>query len=152
MLHSQNIDDLVEEMKGVGDILVPYNWPQNDPKLENDLNSLKTRFAEIDGYNLVVHFSRADYKTHYLETLQVMGEKAPFLPFCVVARLGRKFLGSHHLYLVELIKDNRKIYCWTVHLDKTGRPIPPIHKQKTQYCEYDGFSYYYLNTNQVNFY
>lgn len=148
----QNIDDLVEEMKNIGDILVPYNWPQNDPKLENDLNSLKTRFFDIDGYSLVVHFSRADYKTHFLETLQIMGDKAPFLPFCLVSKLGRRFLGSHHLYLVELIKNNRKIYCWTVHLDRNGRPIEPVHKQKSQFCEYDGFGYYYLNTSQVNFY
>lgn len=147
-----SLDDIIDEMKTVGDSLVPYNWPQNDPRLENDLHSLKSRYVEIDGYSLVLHFSRADYGSHYLETLQVVGEKVPFLPFCLVARLGKKFLGSAHLYLVELIRDNRKIYCWSVTLNKEGKPIPPVHKQPHDKCEYEGFKYQYIYPASVNFY
>ncbi|RDJ35353.1 MAG: hypothetical protein DWQ19_11095 [Crenarchaeota archaeon] len=145
------LEQLVDEMKMIGDMLTPYNWPQNDPILENDISVLKTRSIDIDGYSVLIHFSRSDYGSHFVETLQVFGDKASFLPFCLVAKLGQKFLGGHNLYLVEIIRDNRKIYCWTVTLDKTGKPIkPPIPLQTTD-CEYDGLRYNYMYPSQVNF-
>ncbi len=146
-----SLDQIIDEMKTLGDYLVPYNWPQHDPALEDDITVLKTRVIDIDGYTVVIHFNRADYGNHYVETLQVFGEKASFLPFCLVAKLGQKFLGGHHLYLVELIRDNRKIYCWTITLDKKGRPIAPKVPVKVEDCIYDGFQYRYMYPSQVNF-
>jgi len=147
-----SLDDLVEDIKKVGDMLVPYNWPQNDPRLETELHKLKSRIIDIDGYTIKIHFNRGDYESHYVETLQIMGEKCPFLPFCLVARIGKKFLGDHNLYLVELMKDNRKIYCWSITLDKQGRPIDPQIRGKTEECQYDGFKYQYIYPSQVNFF
>jgi hypothetical protein len=147
-----DLNQTIEEMKRVADILVPYNYPKHDPRLENDIAVLKTRVIDIDGYSVVLHFSRADYEDHFQETLQVFGEKAHFLPFCVVANLGKRFLGEHELYLVELLKDNRKIYCWTIALDKSGKPIPPIVELPSEDCVYDGFNYHYMYPSQVNFY
>lgn len=152
MKQNINIQQVVDEMKVLGDTLVPYNWPRNKPELENDLNLLKTRQVQVDGYNIILHFSRADYDTHYLETLQVIGTKAPFLPFCLVSRLAKLFLGDSYLYLVELLRDNRKIYCWSVTLDKEGRPISTNRKQKTETCTYDGWDYEYMYPSQINFY
>ena len=152
MIKKIDFDDIVDEMKKVGDILVPYNWPQNDPKLENDLHILKNRMLTVDGYSIGLHFTRSDYGDYYLETLQIYGEKCPFLPFCLVAKIGKKFLGEHELYLVEFIRDNRKIYCWSVTLDKEGKPIPPRTIAKSENCDFEGFQYQYIYPSQVNFY
>ena len=146
------LNQIIDEMKVVGDMLVPYNYPKHDPRLESDIAVLKTRVVDVDGYSVVLHFSRADYGDHFQETLQIFGEKAPFLPFCLVANLGKRFLGEHELYLVELLKDNRKIYCWTISLDKTGKPIPPVVSLQVEDCTYDGFAYHYMYPSQVNFY
>jgi len=152
MYKKLSLNQIIEEMKNVADILVPYNYPKHDPRLENDIAVLKTRVVEVDGYTVVLHFSRADYGSHFQETLQIFGEKSAFLPFCLVASLGKKFLGEHELYLVELLKDNRKIYCWTISLDKEGKPISPEVPMKAEDCSYDGFAYHYMYPSQVNFY
>lgn len=146
------LDQIVEEMKQVADTLVPYNWPQNHPRLEFDLNLIKARQMDLDGYSLIVHFNRADHGDRYEETLQVLGQRTSFLPFSLVARMGRLFLGTAGLSLVEILRDNRKIYCWTCSVDKTGRPLSIGHSYKTERCEYDGLKYHYIYPNQVKFY
>ena len=146
------LDHIIDEMKTLADMLVPYTFPLHDPVLEDDISVLKSRTVEIDGYSVVLHFNRADYGNHFVETLQIFGEKASFLPFCLVAKLGKKFLGGHHLYLVELIRDQRKIYCWTITLDKNGKPTAPRVPVKTEGCTYEGLQYQYMYPNQVNLY
>lgn len=148
----ENVDQVIDQMKTIGDRLVEYNWPQGPPQLEQHINVLKMRDLDVDGYPVTVHFGRADYDKSYLETLQIMSRNGVFLPFHLVAKLGKKFLGSHHLYLVEVFKDGRKIYCWTVTLDKHGRPIDPPNQQYAEDCVYDGFKYRYMYPQHVNFY
>lgn len=148
---NQKLEEIIEEMRDIGDMLIPYNWPQNHPRFEVELNPLKIRHIEIDGYSLVVHFNRADYNDNMLESLQIFSERSPFVPFALVFELGKRFLGGHHLYLIEIYKENRKIYCWTMTTDKTGRPIPSVQKDLAEYCEYDGQGYYYLPTSAMNF-
>lgn len=139
------LSQVVDEMKNVGDMLVPYNYPLKDRNIEHDVATLKTRVISIDGYSVGLYFSRADYGEFYIETLHIFGDKCPFLPFCMVADLGKKFLGNHHLYLIEVIRNERKVYVWTVYLDKRGRPIPPIIPiKKVEDCTYDGFQYHYM--------
>jgi hypothetical protein len=146
------LDETIQELREMGDVLVPYNWPQNDPALENDLNFLKMRQVCVDGYNFSIHFSRADYTTHFMETVQIVGEKTPFLPFATVQKVARKILGEAHLYLIELFKENRKIYCWTLTLDREGKPRKPMKKHRSIKQEYNGFSYRYMHPSQVKFY
>ena len=146
------IDEIMDQMRSMGELLVPYNFPKADPRLENDLNILKTVDCIVDGYSICLHFSKADYDAHYLETLQVLGKDIPFLPFCLIVKLARKFLGGHNLSLVELLKGNRKIYCWTLTVDRRGRPLPAIHEVESETCVYEGFEYSYLDPATVNFY
>lgn len=147
------LDEIIEGMRNIGDMLVPYNFPKAPPPvMEDDLAIFKERQAIIDGYPTVLHYQKADYDKHYLETLQVYGKSSPFLPFSLVCKLGKRFLGSHHLSLVELFKDNRKIYIWSVFVDRRGRPIPSPYETETEECEFEGFNYLYMQPNQVNFY
>jgi len=150
-MSNETLDMIVARMRNVGEQLTPYNYPQADPKLEDDLNIIKTKEVVVDGYEVMMHFSRADYRTHISETVQILGKNTAFLPFCVVVKVARKFLGNHHLGLVEFLKDNRKIYCWTITLDHRGRPISsPAEQTVTQ--KYEGFEYSYMSSSQVRFY
>lgn len=150
-----SLDIVAEHMRNIGEQLVPYNHPQADASLERDLYVLKTRELFIDGYWVMLHFNKADYKTHFLETLQIFGKKTPFLPFNLVVKLGRKFLGGHHLSLYEALRDKqdlRKIYCWNVMLDRQGRPIQ-FAPQETQLLTFEGFCYTYIQDPKlVNLY
>lgn len=152
MRTAQNLETLVARMRNVGDQLAPYNFPQADPKLEDDLNVIKTKEAVVDGYAVILHFSRSDYRTHYLETLQILGKNSPFLPFNVVFKIVRRFLGSHHLSLAEPIQDNRKIYCWTVCVDPRGVPIPMPQQDEAEECLFEGCKYKYIDPSHISFY
>jgi hypothetical protein len=137
----------------MGDMLVPYNFPLGDPNVEDDINPLKTTEVVVDGYPIVVHYSKADYGSHYLITFQVLGQNAPFLPFNVVVKLAKKFLGSKDLSLVELLKDNRKIYCWTVTMTKEGESMLLLQDEEdSEHCIYEGFEYVYMRPDKVSFY
>jgi len=146
------LDETIQEIRDLGDVLMPFNWPQNDPKLENDLSYLKYRQVCVDGYSFSIHFSRGDFATHFIETVQIVSEKTPFIPFATVQKVARKILGEAHLYLVELFERNRKIYCWTVTLDRAGRPRSPMKKRRSSKCQYNGFSYRYMDRSQMKFY
>ena len=74
------------------------------------------------------------------------------MPFGLICKLAKRFLGSHHLSLVELFKDNRKIYIWSVCVDRRGRPIQAPYEIDTEECNFEGFNYLYMQPNQVNFY
>jgi hypothetical protein len=148
----KKLDDIVTEMRVVGEQLVPYNFPVADPRLEDDLNPLKLKEIVVDGYQIAVHFTKADYRHHFVETVQILGKRSPFLPFPLLVKIARKFLGSNHVALVEILRDNQKIYCWTVTTDRTGKAIPSAHSQGAEVLRHDDFSYTYLDPSQVNTY
>jgi hypothetical protein len=147
----KTLDEIIARMRTVGEQLTPYNYPQADPKLEDDLNIIKTKEFVVDGYEILIHFSRADHRAYVVETVQVLGKNTAFLPFCVVVKVARKFLGNHHLNLVEFFKDNRKIYCWTISLDHRGCPVPHQAEQVVPQ-KFEGFEYSYMPSSQIKFY
>ena len=120
--------------------------------MEYYIAPLKKSEAEVDGYSIVIHFNRASYNDHYLESFQVYNKYAPFLPFSVVTKLARKALGSHHLSLVEFYQEDRKIYCWSVCLDERGRPIASPMKERSDSRVFEGFQYAYMTPEQLNLY
>lgn len=146
------LNDIIEEMRSMGETLVQYNFPKTPPSYHEDLSIFKQTSCTVDGYEIVLHYSKSDFGTHKQETLQIYGEHMPFLPFSLICKLGRKFLGGHELNLVELFKDNRKIYCWSVSLDERGRPIPNPYEIQYEECVFEGFSYSYMTPDQVDFY
>jgi len=148
----KSVDQTISEMVTVGNQLVYYNFPQADPMLEESMTRVKTRLLTVDGYFINVHFSKADYGDRYVETVQIFGEKVPFLPFIVVAKVAKKFLGSAHLSLVEVFKENQKIYCWTVTLAKSGKAIPTVFSHEVETCKFDGWEYLYVDPSFVSIY
>lgn len=145
-------DSKLENLRNLAHGLVPYNFPMAPVELEYYLSPLKKSEALVDGYTVIFHINRASYKDHYLESFQIYNKYAPFLPFCLVAKLGRKALGSHHLSLVEFYQEDRKVYCWSVCLDTRGRPIASPMKERTDERVFEGFKYYYMRPEQLNLY
>jgi hypothetical protein len=144
----ETLQNTVERMRKLGDQLVPYNLPQN----EEDINILKSTETVVDGYEVCIYFTKSKFEDHCTEICQVWGKYAPFLPFVVVCKIAKSFLGNSHLSLVELFKGNRKVYCWAVNTNHDGKPIRSPYSSKTEECSYEGFNYSYMQPSQVNFY
>lgn len=151
MCNHMSLDEQVKAMRGLGEVLMPYNFPKVPAEEEEDVNSIKTREITVDGYTLIVHYSKAEYQQHYLETLQVLGKYTPFLPFSLVCKIGRRFLGPNHLSFVELFKGN-KIYCWTVVKDRDDIAVPGPYNNDIESRIFEGFEYRVMDSKQVNFY
>lgn len=146
-----DIDELVATMREVADDCVPYTFPKNHPKLETEMSFMKTRHLTIDGYDLICYLSRSDYGEYYQETFQILSVINSFLPFHLVIKVAQRFLGSHNLYLTEVIKNNKKLYLWTIWVDKSGRPAEVKHQKFVQECVFDDVPYRYVLPNQMNF-
>lgn len=152
--HNSNVEKSISELKNLGKVLIPYNFPITTKDLvEDDLLIFKTRFFVIDGYSLLAHYQRCDYKDYYLDIVQIYGDYSTFLPFSVVCKLAKKFLGNEELSLVEVYKDDRKIYCWTIYLDKNENVISCPHNDQKEWKKgiYDDMKYFYVPPNKVFF-
>lgn len=142
---------LMENMKAIAEMLIPHCFPKVPVTEEDDLEVLKQREAVIDGYTVMMLYQKADYETHFMKTLQIYSKNNPFLPFSLICKLGKKFLGSDYLSLVEVYKDGRKIYIWNVFTDTYGEAIAPPYDIPTEECHFEGFNYSYLQPSQVSF-
>jgi hypothetical protein len=141
----------VEVLRNAGEHLIPYNFPLNHKSLEDNVGIFKNSICDVDGYTVHLHFSRADYGEHYLETCQINGEYTPFLPFNLVIKIGQIFLGSYYLSFIDTTRQGKKYYCWTVCVDKVGHPIPWQYSTKMYKKDYDGFSYNEVSPNEIKF-
>lgn len=147
-----SLEVTVEQMRALGEQLIPYNAPRASKENENDIGVLKSRRILVDGYEVNVYYTKSDFGEYKTEVVQIWGEFAPFLPFNLICKMAKAFLGGAHLSLVELFKGNRKVYCWTVTVDEDGKPRPSPYEAETEECTFEGFTYSYLQPNQVNFY
>jgi hypothetical protein len=149
----KKLDEIISNMKSLGEMLVPYNYPQSTAALfEDDLDIFKERELVIDGYNVIIHYQKSDYNDHILKTLQVYNKIGPFLPFNIVVKLGLRFLGGNNLSLVEIFRNNRKIYCWSLPTDEYDNPIDSPYEVDGENCMFEGFKYVYINSSKVSFY
>lgn len=148
----KKLENEINNMKSLGRFFVPYNFPQSPPNEEEKVNILKFTEMTIDGYRVILHFNMHDYGNHFLETFQVLGRDIPFLPFSLTCKMAKRFLGLDYLSLIEVLKDNRKIYCWTVIKDKRGKAMFSPYKNKSEACIYEGLEYSYVPPDKVNFY
>lgn len=149
----RSFDEVVKNMKSMASMLIPYNYPLNPLALfEEDLEIFKERDAAIDGYSIILHYQISDYDSYYLRTLQIYNKIGPFLPFNLVVKIAKKFLGEEQLSLVEVFKSNRKIYCWSLAVDKENKPVETPYISDSHPCFFEGFKYLYLTPANVFFY
>jgi hypothetical protein len=132
---------------------VPFNFPQVPVVEENQITFLKSRELLVDGYSIIIYYNKANWNSHFMETLQIVGKYIPFLPFCLICKIGKRFLGDQYLSFVEIFRDSRRIYCWTLIRDRERTPIPLINEHvQFKDCSYEGFSYRCLNPKEITFY
>lgn len=146
----KNLDEAVKDMKSFGTFLMDYSIPKVSKPDDEDINFIKTKEFMVDGYTVIVYYSKNDWNTHYMEILQITGKYAPFLPFSLVCKIGKKFLGDKHLSYVDFVADERKTYCWTAASDKGNNPIPAPYKKESLSDDYvyEGLCYKCLITSQ----
>lgn len=142
-----NLRKCVDEMKRISDLLIPYTYPKVDFEEEYDILPLKCRTEIIDGYDLSLNYSRADFKKYQTDSLQIQSVYTPFLPFYVVCKVAQAFLGTQHLFYIDFMKNERKIYCWTVRF-KNGRAISSTSKATPS--SFEGLKYNVLKPGSVN--
>lgn len=141
---NHKLKDLSEEMRFVANKLIKYTSPKCHPKIEKDLIFIKTRVVIVDGYELVLFFSISQYDKRKHETLHIMSNDFNFLPFNLVSRVGRTFLGNKNLHLVELIKNGKKLYIWNVWLDENQNPTEVRVLQMNKTLTFEGWEYKYI--------
>lgn len=148
----ESLDDFIDRIRNLGERLIPFNYPKSPIQPVDDLLIFKSESIIVDGYSMIIHYQKSDYDDYLMEVLQIYGETVPFLPFTVVTKLAKKFLGSHELSLVEMFKEGRKIYCWTIYVDRTGRPISPPYELEAEICEFDDLKYNLMQSYQMFFF
>lgn len=142
-----NLDDEVEQMRNMAEMLVPFTFPVVDFKVEQEILVLKQRVVTVDGYDVLVVLSKAQYDNYFLESLQLQSTFAPFLPFTIVCKLGRAFLGPFNLSYVDFFKTNKKTYCWTIRT-RDGRILVP--DEENECGDFEGFKYSILQPGTVD--
>jgi meiotically up-regulated gene 157 (Mug157) protein len=153
-----SLSEHIDQMKKMAEMLVRHTYPNGFNKEgtanvtfddEQEIVLLKQRKVKVDGYSVTVCLSYANYEKYTLKSLQVQANQGAFLPFNVVCKVGREFLGDENISYVDFFRNNKKVYCWTV---KTlnGEPLPP-GKTATP-SSYEGFDYSILNPGSVDLY
>ena len=154
MIYKQKpINKIIQEMKVLGDQLIPYNFPKKPFIYEEYINLLKTREMNVDGHFFVTNYTKADYDEYFLETFHIFSKMHPFIPFEVLTNTVKMFLGEENIFLVELFEDGRKIYCWLKATKKDGSTIecPAAETARVLECEFNGFKYNVIESSGINF-
>jgi len=151
-MYAEKPEHLMETLRRASKHLIPHTFPLEEIEVEDDIGTLKRMEMTVDGYEVVIYFNKADYDDYYLETFQVFSKNSVFLPFNLVVKLACRMLGSHHLSLIEFYQDNRKVYCWSVCVDKDGKAIASPTDEESEFSEYEGFEYKRMHPDQINLY
>ena len=141
------IQNSIDSMKAIADQLIPYSFPVVSFEEEQKVLCLKNRVIQVDGYEISVCFSRADYERHILETIQIQSPHVPFIPFNIVCKVGQLFMGQKYLSYVDFFRNNRKVYCWAAKTSNERR-LPPGKKSRP--ASYEGFDFHLLHPGSVD--
>ncbi len=142
-----DIQKTIDAMKNMADFLIDYSYPKMSFKYEEQILCLKQQTIRVDGNDLIVSYSKADYEDHILETLQIQSQQVPFIPFNVICKTGRLFLGHKNLSYVDFFKYNRKTYCWVVKSLDGERLQANTDSSVTSF---EGFEFYVLPPGSVD--
>jgi hypothetical protein len=141
-----NRKTIMSQMKNLAEILVQHTYPKANFEEEQTVSILKQRMVIVDGYEVFLCFSIADYDKYILHTLQIQSVHTPFLPFNIVCKLGREFFGSKGLSYIEFLRNDKKIYCWILKF-KNGSLIS---ENKSKLEVYEDFEFRILNPGSLD--
>lgn len=145
-----DITKIVAEMRSMGDYLARIRNPEMLLDDEEQISVLKSREIVVDGYDVLVHYGKVLSNGRLIECLQCQGRIDPFLPFFLVFKIARKFLGDKHLCFIDTYIDNKKVYCWTLKTDWDGNPLA-VRDGVIEVVDFEGMSFSYLDPQSVQF-
>lgn len=144
MIYTIKPEVQIQEMKGLAGVLQPFTPPKHPG--DEDISWLKQREMTLDGYYMIVHYSEGDYDDLRMDVLTIGCKFAPFIPFNVVCKVAKMFLGEKHLTLFEYTRGGRKIYSWML-INRDGNPVNDFQMVDSEKQNYNGFDFYRADTS-----
>ena len=148
---SPPFEETIRHMKEMGKMLVPFTYPEAPKANSEDLAFFKLNQVMMDGYEFYLLYNKGDYTEYLIESVEILGKNAPFLPFHLVCKIGKAFFGDKHLCYVNFWRDNRMHHCWTCACDADGVRIPPPFKIELDDAEYEGLEYKVFPKGGIDF-
>lgn len=128
----------IQSMKRMAEYLSPYC---NNAQDKADVAVLATRELCVHGYDISFYLSKDRHRDCHIWNLQMYSKHQGFLPFSLVCECAIKFLGSRELGLCEFMILGRKLYVWSLAVDKDGTPIPIPPRPEVEARSYDGLTF-----------
>lgn len=147
--NKMNLKQKLQKMRHMAEKLMPITYPRVDFKKEQDIMMLKQSTIMIDGYEVVLCASKANYDSYMLESLQLQATNHPFLPFNLVCKVGKECFGTEGLSYIDFFKNNKKVYCWAVKSFE-GEILPP--GDKCERASFEGLDFSLLAPGSVDLY
>jgi hypothetical protein len=129
----------IDSMKRMAEYLMGYCHNAQD---KADVAVLATRELCVHGYQISFYLSKEKQTDFYLWNLQMYTNYQGFLPFSLVCECASRFLGNRDLGFTEMIVLGRKLYTWSLAVDKDSTPIPIPPRPNVESRNYDGLTYY----------
>ncbi len=145
-MNKSNLDNEIASMKRMAEYLMPYCHNAQD---KADVAILATREICVYGYDISFYLSKDYYLDQCIWVLQIYSKHQSFLPFSLVCECAVKFLGNRELGLSEYIVSDRKLYVWSLAVDKDGTPIPIPSRPEVEERNYDGLTFRVSKSTKV---
>lgn len=149
----KKLDSHVGEMKRLATLLANYSYPKGFV-YDEDIACLKQRQIVVDGYEVIVYFSKSDYGGMFIYMLSITGKYFPVLPFNVVCKIAQRFLGSKSLSLMEYTQDKHKVYTWMLMTTSSEVPITASSfmdpKKDSKFIKKNGIEFIRMNVRPKN--
>jgi hypothetical protein len=145
-----NFDQKVEIIKKSAKFLCSMTYPKCKIGDDSDLVILKTTEVVVDGYDSGIFFSISDFGDYKIKVLQIWPLYYYFIPFNVISKIAKKFLGDQGLSFFEIWSNDRMLYCWTLVLDKEDQVINDFYRVNQKENFFSDFRYYSMEPGEIN--
>ncbi len=146
----ENFFKLTKQLKDISRTLINYSYPKVSVEEELEILPLKQMYIVIDGYNIFLTYSVSEQSKYIIECIQMYAAGcAIFIPFNIVCKIAKAFLGNNNLTYIEALRDDKKIYCWSIKRDKIKGKIIEVNNGKLM--DYEGLEFNVLDTETFKF-
>lgn len=145
------LDDKIEQSKILAGVLKKYTSLNNPASFENEILLLKKNQINIDGYEIIFHYTISKYSQYKLENLQIYSVDFPVLPFSIIVKFAKIFYQNIETSFLETEKESKKVYCWIVlENEENKQKLHPV-TQYSEIMEYDGYKFNYIKLSMPDF-
>lgn len=145
------IDSKIEQSKILANVLKKYTSLNNPASFENEILLLKKNQVNIDGYEIIFHYTISNYSQYKLENLQMYSVDFPVLPFSVIVKFAKIFYKNLETSFLETEKESKKVYCWIVLENEDNKEMLHPVSQYSEPMEYDGYKFNYIKLSMPDF-